>query len=93
MSGFWPDPTDRDRAAYADAEVRPFWLAPKPIVSASSTTTSRAGSSAFACSAAHRPVNPPPTMHRSASTRPRSGGCGARAGRRSSQYGRTTASA
>jgi glycine/D-amino acid oxidase-like deaminating enzyme len=30
MSGFWPDPTDRDRAAYADAEVRPFWLAALP---------------------------------------------------------------
>ena len=30
MSGFWPDPTDRDRAAYTDAEVRPFWLAALP---------------------------------------------------------------
>jgi len=30
MTRFWPDPTDRDRAAYADAEVRPFWLAALP---------------------------------------------------------------
>ncbi len=30
MSGFWPDPTERDRAAFADAEVRPFWLAALP---------------------------------------------------------------
>jgi glycine/D-amino acid oxidase-like deaminating enzyme len=30
MTGFWPDPTGRDRAAYADAEVRPFWLAALP---------------------------------------------------------------
>jgi glycine/D-amino acid oxidase-like deaminating enzyme len=30
MSGFWPEPTDRDRAAYADAEVRPYWLAALP---------------------------------------------------------------
>jgi glycine/D-amino acid oxidase-like deaminating enzyme len=26
MSEFWPDPTARDRAAYADAIVRPYWL-------------------------------------------------------------------
>ena len=26
MSDFWPDPTVRDRAAYADAVVRPYWL-------------------------------------------------------------------
>ena len=30
MSGFWPEPTERDRAAFADAEVRPFWLAALP---------------------------------------------------------------
>src|SRR6185312_10525785 len=27
MSEFWPAPTAADRAAYADAEVRPYWLA------------------------------------------------------------------
>src|SRR4051794_20851685 len=30
--GFWPEPTDRDRASFADAEVRPVWregLAPR----------------------------------------------------------------
>ena len=26
MSDFWPDPTARDRAAYAGAVVRPYWL-------------------------------------------------------------------
>jgi glycine/D-amino acid oxidase-like deaminating enzyme len=26
MTGFWPAPTARDRAAYADAVVRPYWL-------------------------------------------------------------------
>jgi len=30
MTRFWPEPTDRDRAAFADAEVRPFWLAALP---------------------------------------------------------------
>jgi glycine/D-amino acid oxidase-like deaminating enzyme len=30
MTRFWPDPTERDRAAFADAEVRPFWLAALP---------------------------------------------------------------
>ena len=62
--------------------------APKPIVSPSSTTTSRSGSSAFACSAAHSPVNPPPTMQRSASVDPSSGGSGRRGDNRSSQNAR-----
>jgi glycine/D-amino acid oxidase-like deaminating enzyme len=26
MSAFWPEPTAHDRAAYADATVRPYWL-------------------------------------------------------------------
>ena len=30
MTSFWPDPTERDRAAFGDAEVRPFWLAALP---------------------------------------------------------------
>ena len=30
MSEFWPAPTAADRAAYADAEVRPYWLAALP---------------------------------------------------------------
>ena len=51
-------------------------LAPAPHRVASSTTTSRAGSSSFAYSAAHSPVKPPPTMHSSASSAPSSGGCG-----------------
>ncbi len=75
----------------AKPPLRP--LAPKPIVSASSRTTSRAGSSAFACSAAQSPVKPPPTMQRSASTSPRNGGLGSRAGSAASQYGATSASA
>ncbi len=52
-----------------------------------------AGSSVFAASAAHRPVNPPPTMHRSVSVGPLSAGCGSRAGIASSQKGRGRASA
>jgi hypothetical protein len=30
VSGFWPEPTAPDRAAYADAEPRPYWLARLP---------------------------------------------------------------
>jgi glycine/D-amino acid oxidase-like deaminating enzyme len=30
VSEFWPAPTAADRAAYADAEVRPYWLAALP---------------------------------------------------------------
>ena len=60
-------------------------LAPMPTVSASRTTTSRPGSSAFAWRAAQSPVNPPPTMQRSASLDPSSGGSGSRGGSASSQ--------
>ena len=60
-------------------------LAPAPTRSASRTTTSRAGSSALACSAAQSPVKPPPTMQRSAATVPASGGSAARTGNVSSQ--------
>ena len=67
----------------AKPPLRP--LAPKPTVSASSTTTSRPGSSALAWSAAQSPVNPAPTMQRSASAGPSSWGSGSRAGSASSQ--------
>jgi glycine/D-amino acid oxidase-like deaminating enzyme len=30
VSGFWPEPTAADRASYADAEPRPYWLARLP---------------------------------------------------------------
>jgi len=60
-------------------------LAPKAIVADSSSTTSRAGSWRLACSAAHSPVKPPPTMQRSALVEPLSGGCGSRGGSASSQ--------
>ena len=53
--------------------------------SASSSTTSRPGSSALACRAAQSPVKPPPTMQRSASASPASGASGARAGSESVQ--------
>ena len=67
----------------AKPPLRP--LAPNPTVSASRTTTSRPGSSALACRAAQSPVKPPPTMQRSVSPAPASGGRGSRAGRASSQ--------
>ena len=66
-------------------------LAPQPAASASSSTTSRCGRSCLAWTAAHRPVKPPPTIARSASTAPSSGGASAGHGR-SSQNGRGEAS-
>jgi hypothetical protein len=77
--------------AMANPPLRP--LAPKPADSASRTTTSRPGSSAFACSAAHSPVNPPPTMHRSASVVSVRTGSGSLAAGVSRQNGRGSASA
>ena len=60
-------------------------LAPKPTVSASSTTTSRAGSLRLGVEGRPEPGEPAPTMQRSASTGPSSSGCGSRGGRASSQ--------
>ena len=45
------------------------------------------GASSMACSAVHSPVNPPPTMTRSASSWPRSAGSGAGRSVVSSQNG------
>lgn len=52
-----------------------------------------AGPARLASTAAHRPVKPPPTMHRSASTWPASGACEAATPALSNHSGRTTAPA
>ena len=73
----------RSRASASDCRKPPLRpLAPWPSVSPSSTTTSRPGSSALACSAAHSPVKPPPTMHRSASIDPPAAARASRGGER-----------
>src|SRR5215213_9771439 len=81
------------RPCVSEGSVKPPLrpLAPQPAVSASSSTTSRSGRSRLASTAAHRPVKPPPTIARSASSAASSGGAGAGRGR-SSQNGTGDAS-
>ena len=67
--------------------------APKAIRSPSSSTTSRSDSCSRANNAAHRPVNPPPTITRSARCSPSSGARGSGASAWSSQKDRGSASA
>ena len=62
-------------------------LAPSAIRSASSSTMARPGRSSAACTAAHSPVNPPPTTTRSASRASTSRLRAAGRSGRSSQYG------
>ncbi|CAB4759902.1 unannotated protein [freshwater metagenome] len=67
--------------------------APKAISCPSSSTTSAAGSAAFASMAAHSPVSPPPTMRRSHDVAAVSGSQATGASGRSVQKGRGAASA
>ena len=72
------------RPCVSDAMQKPPLrpLAPKPTRLGLEQRRRRApGRRALACSAAHSPVKPPPTMHRSASIVPRKGGCRHRARR------------
>ena len=79
------------RLAAQNPPLRPD--AAHPQRSASSTSTSRDGSSALASRAAHRPVYPPPTTTRSARAVPTRGGAGSGAAGSSSQNDRGRASA
>ena len=62
------------RLAEQNPPLRPD--APYPVSCCSRMTTSRSGSNSFANKAVHRPVNPAPTMQRSAPSSPMSAGCG-----------------
>ncbi len=83
------------RPCVSDASQNPPLrpLAPNATVSRSSSSTSRSGRSSFAWIAAHRPVNPPPTIARSASVGASSGTLGSGAPGWSSQNGTGEASA
>jgi len=84
-----PLPSPCVRLADQKPPLRPD--AAQPTVRASSSTTSSDGSRSVASSAVHSPVNPPPTIARSAVTFPASAGSGSGASGWSSQYTRGAA--